>query len=123
MRRVVDDGDAGSPLDSLPVDDPRADELVNPKRIAIAVVAGIGQRLGKKRRVGQLLGCSTVINAIEADKPLLLLLLTRFDNSEPLRPCQQTGTRRDSLDSSRDQRDIQFAVNPMGTTDAPDFAQ
>ena len=106
------------------IDDARADQFMNPQRItiAIAVVTDIGQRLGKKRRIRQLLGGRAVVNAVEADEPLLLLLLTCLDNGEPPRPGQETGARRKTFDSISDQRYVQFAVNPVGTTDAPNFA-
>jgi hypothetical protein len=105
------------------IDDTRADQLVNPQRVAVVVRAHIGQRRGMKCRIRQLLGGSTVGNAIETNEPLLSLLLARFDNSEPPRPGEQTRTRRETFDSIGDQRDVQLAVDPVGTTDASDFAK
>ena len=120
MRWVVYNCHTHSPDDSLMIDDARADQLMNPQ--AVTVVAEVGQRLGKKCRIRQSLGGRAVVNAVEADEPLLLLLSTRLDNGEPPRPGQQTGAWRKAFDSIGDQRDVQFAVNPVGTTDAPDLA-
>ena len=91
------------------------------RRVVIAVVVG-RQRLGLQRGVGQLLGGRAIVDALEPNEPSLLLL-ARLDDGQPLGPGEQSGARRHPLEPIGDQRDVQLALNTVGTTDAPDFAE
>ena len=119
VGRVVDHSDACAAVDTVLVDDARTDQLVNPQ----GVVAR-RRRAVRPSRI-ELVNFSAAVRSSTPSKRTSqrCCCCARLDDRQPLRSSQQPGPRCNPFDTIGDQRDVHLAANPVGATDAPDFAQ